>query len=181
MAMLGRQRGLTIIELMTVLGVIAILAVIAFPSFNNLIAKRRVEGVFSEMHTDMQLARSEAIARNRAVRVTFGTGCYLVHVASPATTTACTQTTETIDPDDSKVKGVQLQASANAALVPQDSLTFVEFDPVRGTATWDGSGTAAAINVQSSAGAWQLRTVVAAVGRVRTCSPNTSVEGFQSC
>jgi type IV fimbrial biogenesis protein FimT len=181
MAIQSRQRGLTIIELMTVLVVIAILAVIALPSFNNLIGKRRVEGVFNELHTDMQMARSEAVARNRAVRVTFGAGCYVVHVTSPATTTTCTQTTETIDPDDTKVKVAQLQASTNAALVPLDSLTFIEFDPTRGTATWDGTGAAAAVNVQSSAGAWQLRTVTAPVGRVRTCSPNTSVEGFPAC
>jgi type IV fimbrial biogenesis protein FimT len=181
MAQQMRQRGLTIIELMTVLVVIAILAIIALPGFNDLMAKRRVEGVFSELHTDMQLARSEAVARNRAVRVTFGTGCYVVHVTSPATTTTCTQTTETLDPDDRKVKTTQLQTGTNAALVPLDSLTFVEFDPTRGAATWDGTGTAAAVNVESSAGAWQLRAVAAALGRVRACSPNTSVEGFQAC
>jgi type IV fimbrial biogenesis protein FimT len=181
MAPQSRQRGLTVIELMTVLVVLAILAVLALPSFNNLMAKRRVEGVFGELHTDMQLARSEAVARNRAVRVTFGTGCYVVHVTSPATTTSCTQTTETIDPDDTKVKGAQLQAGTNAALVPLDSLTFVEFDPTRGTATWDGTGTSASVNVESSAGTWQLRSVAASLGRVRACSPNTSVEGFQAC
>jgi prepilin-type N-terminal cleavage/methylation domain-containing protein len=176
-----RASGFTIIELMTVMIIAAILLVIAIPSFNSYFAKRRVEGVFSEMHTDLQLARSEAVARNRAARVTFGTNCYVVHVVIAGSTTTCTQTTETISAGDTRIKLVQLQAGTNATLAPQSSLTFVEFDPVRGAATWNGSGTVAAIDATSTAGPWQLRATALATGRVQLCSPGGTVEGFATC
>jgi prepilin-type N-terminal cleavage/methylation domain-containing protein len=181
MADVTRQRGFTIIELIAVMIIAAILLVIAAPSFNDFMSKRRVEGVFQELITDLQLARSESVSRNRVVRVTFGTACYVVHDSSPGTSTACTQTTETIDSDDVKIKTVQLASNSNVTLTPQSALTYVEFDPVRGTATWSGSGTAAEVDTGSLAGSWQLRAVATAAGRVRTCSPNASVEGFEAC
>jgi prepilin-type N-terminal cleavage/methylation domain-containing protein len=173
--------GFTIIELMTVMIIAAVLAVIAVPSFNNFAAKRRMEGVFAELHTDLQLARSEAVARSRAVRVTFGPSCYVVHVAAAGSTTACTQTTETISAGDTRIKLLQLAAGTNATLSPQSSLTYVEFEPVRGAASWNGSGSAATIDAASTAGAWQLRAQTLVTGRVQLCSPSGSIEGFATC
>jgi type IV fimbrial biogenesis protein FimT len=176
-----RAGGFTIIELMTVMVIAAVLLVIAVPSFRDFFAKRRVEGVFSELQTDLQLARSEAVSRGRPARVTFGPSCYVVHVAAPGSSTTCTQTTETVSAGDTKIKLVQLQGGTNAALAPQSSLTFVEFDSVRGTATWNGSGAVAAIDATSTAGPWQLRATTLATGRVQICSPGATVEGFASC
>jgi type IV fimbrial biogenesis protein FimT len=176
-----RAAGFTIIELMTTLIIAAVLLVIAIPSFSDFFAKRRVEGVFGELHTDLQLARSESVARNRPTRVTFGANCYVVHVAITGSTTTCSQTTETISAGDTKIKVVQLQVGTNANLAPQSSLTFVEFDPVRGTASWNGSGTVAAIDTSSSAGPWQLRAAALATGRVQLCSPGGTVGGFATC
>ena len=80
------------IELIVVLAVTAILAAIVIPSFSNLLARNRLDGVYTELQTDVQLARTEAVSRNLPVRVTFGVGCYVIHThPTGAGATSCTQ------------------------------------------------------------------------------------------
>ncbi|MEX2525148.1 MAG: GspH/FimT family pseudopilin [Gammaproteobacteria bacterium] len=62
-----RQGGFTIVELMITVSVIAIIASIAFPSFEYAIANSRVRTAATDMHMSLLLARSEAIKRNNDV------------------------------------------------------------------------------------------------------------------
>lgn len=64
-----RQLGFTLIELMATVAVIAVLAAIAVPSMTAMIDNSRLKGQSEEMMTTLQLARSEAIRVNKAVRV----------------------------------------------------------------------------------------------------------------
>ena len=66
---LGRQRGYTLLELMVTLGIVAILAGIAVPSFNDFIRTQRLRSVASDLNTTFQLARSEAVKRNADVTI----------------------------------------------------------------------------------------------------------------
>lgn len=66
---LGRQRGYTLLELMVTLGIVAILAGVAVPSFNDFIRTQRLRSVASDLNTTFQLARSEAVKRNADVTV----------------------------------------------------------------------------------------------------------------
>jgi type IV fimbrial biogenesis protein FimT len=61
--------GFTLIELMMVMVVVAVLAVIAVPNLRSMIATQRVKSATTDLHTDLTLARSEAIKRNAAVDV----------------------------------------------------------------------------------------------------------------
>lgn len=61
--------GVTLIELLVTLAIIAILAAIAAPSFSDFIAKSRVEGRAGEMVSIFNLARSEALRRGATVSV----------------------------------------------------------------------------------------------------------------
>jgi len=58
-----RQRGLTIIELMVTLGVLAITAAIAYPSFDAYVANSRLVTSANELTASIQLARAEALRR----------------------------------------------------------------------------------------------------------------------
>ena len=58
--------GFTLIELMMVISVTAILAMIAIPNFQELLAKSRVNGSVNLLTTSFDLARSEALSKNRA-------------------------------------------------------------------------------------------------------------------
>jgi type IV fimbrial biogenesis protein FimT len=59
--------GVTLIELLTTLSVAAILTTMAVPSFQNMLSTNRVAGLTNELSAALQLARSEAVKRGRAI------------------------------------------------------------------------------------------------------------------
>ena len=65
------QIGLTIIELLLSLVIMALLAMLALPHFQSLAQQTRVRGAGSVVYTHLQLARSEAIKRNASITVCF--------------------------------------------------------------------------------------------------------------
>ncbi|HEY2929577.1 GspH/FimT family pseudopilin [Piscinibacter sp.] len=171
-------RGFTLIELMVVVALTAVILSLAAPSFSNFLAKRRVEGVASELVTDLQYARSEAVQRNANVGVIVESSCYSVYVLGTTDATSCTSRgTGSVE-----LKTVQLATgSATLVFTSNNSKAFIEFEPVRGMATnassVDYSGY---INVTGSSGSWTLRAVVTKIGRVKTCSPDSSMTGVSS-
>jgi len=69
----ARNRGVTLIELMTVIVIVAIFSSLAAPSFRQLIAQQRVKSATSALSESVWLARSEALKRNDNVSFTFTT------------------------------------------------------------------------------------------------------------
>lgn len=175
-------RGVTLIELMVVMTIVAVLLMVAVPSFSDLIARKRVAGTLVELNTDFQFARSEAAQRNTNVRITFGTGCYVIHTVG-STNTSCTQANNpTLGTGAIQIKLVQTDAASTVNFRPNNTLTYLMFDSVRGMATWDGTNTTAgSVDVTSNGGSWQLRTSVTVMGRAQTCSPNSSISGYPAC
>lgn len=56
------------IELAVVMGVIAIVTTVAFPSFLSMIGNAQIRGVGESIKNGLQLARAEAVTRNQQVR-----------------------------------------------------------------------------------------------------------------
>lgn len=63
------QSGLTLIELMVAVAVLAILLSIGIPSFQSLVAQNRATSAANELQSTLQFARSTAIAQARPVTV----------------------------------------------------------------------------------------------------------------
>lgn len=66
-----RQAGLTLIELLIGLVVMTVLTSLAVPGFQSLREQYTVRSAGMAVYADLQLARSEAIKRNREVTVCF--------------------------------------------------------------------------------------------------------------
>jgi prepilin-type N-terminal cleavage/methylation domain-containing protein len=66
-----KDSGLTLIEVMVVIGIIAILAALAVPNFNNWIPKRRLSAASQDILSAMQYARSMALKDNASVGLLF--------------------------------------------------------------------------------------------------------------
>jgi len=62
-------KGFTLIELMLVMVVVAVVVAIAAPNLRSVVVTQRVKTVATDLHTDLTLARSEAIKRNAGVDV----------------------------------------------------------------------------------------------------------------
>jgi type IV fimbrial biogenesis protein FimT len=159
----SQQRGVTMIETCITLAIAGILAGSALPSFKESLDKRRVEGFSSEVGTDLRYARSEAVARNAGVRVSFHQGCYVVHTGSrddcrcdgqgPAVCTGDAVALKTINA--ASARGVQIVANVSS----------MRFDPNNGTTT--PTGTVCTVPASGRS----VHHVVNIMGRVRSCSP----------
>ncbi|MBQ0796602.1 GspH/FimT family pseudopilin [Zhongshania sp.] len=104
---LGRQRGYTLLELMVTLGIVAILAGVAVPSFNGFIQTQRLRSAANDLTTSFNLARSESVKRNVDVlmapsQVLWSDG-WLVKLGDGSTLY-----------ESAKLNGVDVTASANS-------------------------------------------------------------------
>ncbi|MCY0856149.1 GspH/FimT family pseudopilin [Cupriavidus sp. D39] len=63
------EKGLTLIELLVALSILAILAAAATPSFTSFLQRARLRTESSALVSDMELARSEAARRNTRVTI----------------------------------------------------------------------------------------------------------------
>lgn len=66
----ARQAGVSLVEAVVAMAVLSIALAAAMPSLSGWIARARLQGAAESVHAGIQLARTEAIARNARVRFT---------------------------------------------------------------------------------------------------------------
>lgn len=183
------QRGLTLVELAVVMTVAAILYLQAAPMFSVWIGNTQTRTAAESVLNAMQLARGEAIRRNRLVQLVFNDGTaagWTVGCANPVDT----GTANVDDPGDclpviqARAAG-ETSAQPQLAVVPADATT-ITFDSLgRMTANIDGSATATQIDVSNPIiGAGDRRTLrlaLGAAGDVRMCDPGVASSDPRGC
>ena len=73
-----RSRGFTAIEMMVTVAVIAVLLAVVVPSFREQLERRKLEGAATELSTDIQFTRTEAVSRNQPATLTTVANGYAV-------------------------------------------------------------------------------------------------------
>jgi type IV fimbrial biogenesis protein FimT len=167
------QHGLTLVEAAVAIGIVAAAATAATPGLQRLIDHRRLDAVATQLAADLQLARNEAIVRNRVVRVVRDglAGCYLLHTG-PAGSCRCAADGSAACDDGS----VTLRSAAPSPRITlQSNTASIAFDPLHGTVT--PTATWRVIGSDGRA----IHHVVNVMGRVRSCSPDAAVPGYRAC
>lgn len=65
----SRQSGISMIEVMITIAIVAVLAAVAMPGMTSLVASQRLKAASSDLYTSLVLARSEAIKRNTEIQI----------------------------------------------------------------------------------------------------------------
>jgi type IV fimbrial biogenesis protein FimT len=171
-------RGLTLIECCVVASVAAVLAGTAVPSFDSFQKRRTLEGVAAEALTDLHYARSEAVSRNRTVRVSYlsapdGASCMIIHTGKAADCQCGNQGTAVCSASTTVLKAKAFAAGSPVTLTSNVDHMIIE--PVRAMFTLGGK-----VQAKLADGS-EVRHVVAPHGRIKTCSPEGKMKGFPVC
>lgn len=170
------ERGVTLIEAAVAMAIVSIAVSTVAPGFQGLVARKRLEGVAAQLATDLQFVRTEAVARNEPVRVSFhtdpGGSCYVIHTGAKAKCSCAGAAPAVCAGDVVQVKAVYLPAGQRVSV--EASVGSILFDPLHGTST--PTGTARVVGLPGA-----IHHVVNVMGRVRSCSPEGALPGYRTC
>lgn len=171
------QRGLTLVELVVTLTIVALVVLAAVPALSDLLQRRALTGLAAELRSDLQRARSEAVARRQGVRVEVqavdGGSCWLAW-AGTSQACRCTGAAEPVCELGAVLVSHRF-VEARTGLAVSSSVVALRFDPRLGTATPSGT-----LRVTTAGGA-AVHHVVNLTGRVRSCSVGGALAGVPAC
>jgi type IV fimbrial biogenesis protein FimT len=159
-----RSRGLTLLEMMVALAIVAVLTTLALPSFGSMMSRQRLKAAAEQMAVDLAELRQQAVQRQQPMHLQLSGGaqwCYALAVASGCDCRV---------PQACQLKTVRAQDHPGVELLPGQDLRV---DP-HGAA---GPGGAL---LQGSDGA-RLRVSLSPLGRPKVCAAQTAVPGFAAC
>lgn len=172
-----RNGGSALVEACIVIALAVLGATIAVPGLTTLLERQRLRGAAAELAADLQWLRSEALARNEALRFswhpTAAGSCTLIHTGDRADCRCADTGSATCAGDAQALKTSHwLQ---HDRITVQPNVQSLLFDPAQGTASPTGS-----IRISDSRGD-TVTHIVNIIGRVRSCSPAAAVSGYKAC
>ena len=158
-------RGLTLIEIAVAMAVLAILASIGVPMFQERVARQRLITTAEMLAQDLADARFEAAQSGQTLHIVFSTGSDWCYAVSRSAACSCHGA------DACQVKVVRAADAPGVSLPKAENLSF---DPA---AVESGGGHAL---LEGVGGAQQLRVGLTLLGRPRVCT-STSLTGYPVC
>lgn len=180
-----RTRGITMMEVLVGVAILAMLLAVGVPSLQQWIMGQRVAAIGAEVLADMQYARSESISRASKIRISFGNvagsyACYTVHVSAnpnPALAACdCTNAAGACGAGNIELKTVKVATSTGVRL---DTSSDAIFQP---NATVDLAAPPLSVVVADTGTKSIAITSTAMTRRPSICSPSTStIHSYPKC
>ncbi|WP_019140287.1 GspH/FimT family pseudopilin [Noviherbaspirillum massiliense] len=180
---LPSQRGVTLIELMIGLVIMAIVLGFGVPSFSNFIQSSHIRNAAEAVQNGLSLARSEAVRRNTQVKFVLGTGSSWSVGCVTADPDNCPDPITSRDAAEGSSKASvttsEVVASTNAAVASPaftDTLVFNGLGrertlPPANNAVFDITNPDGGTCVAAGGKMRCLRVVVTPGGQIRMCDP----------
>lgn len=171
------QSGVSLIESMIVLAVVACTLGSVIPGFSEARQRRHLDGTAAQLETDIQYARSQAVASNRSVRITFrqdaAGSCYIVHTGAVDACSCTADGAAVCQAGEQSLRSVRLSTTEPVQI--SANVGSILFDAFKGTSTPTGTLRVTAPDQRA------VHLVVNVMGRVRSCSPGGAVPGYRRC
>lgn len=165
------QRGITLIDLLVTVSIIAIVAGVAAPSISTMVERSNINEVLQRLRADVDFARSEAIRRNQDVYLSFRTGagsCWGVNEGAVCNCAAANDcqvdaggVPRTRQVSLANIGGLQFD-NANTTIPAITGRVSLRFSP-RGTVASVG-------HIEVDSANMNGRVLVNPIGRARLCS-----------
>lgn len=179
------HQGLTLIELLTVIAIIAIAAAIALPDFSIFAKRTKIQSASERFLQDMQAAKFESVKRNRHIFVSVSAGsswCFGVGTSASCNCSANASACDISNAGSTEYPGVSVTSSLSAT----PSTTSQYFDPVMGSfiGTATTCSPSVACNGQvvfTQTGVAQAEVQLFGTGRSRLCTTSGRISGAPTC
>ena len=185
METLRKQAGVTLIELMTSLSVIAVLLTLSVPSFSDFVTKREIAGTANLVASFFETVKMESIKRHEFISVSYkkaanGPEWCLGAVVGKDTACDCMSITAECLIDSAPMILSNDSYTQFSGMLAGLENGMISYDPIRGVLT-DPAATAT-ITLQHSEEDYQVKVSINATGRVSKCTPaDYKLVGYATC
>lgn len=171
------QRGFSLVEVLVVAAVVGVLAGTGLPALHHAKVNRQADAAAAQLRTDLQHARSIAVAESRLVSVSFVEtsrgSCYVAYTGPRGSCTCADESAPHCSDPASQVKASHFEP-ASRLHIRSESRTL-SFDSTHGTAT-----PTATVRILAE-GTDERRVIVSLSGRARTCTLGRASIGAPAC
>jgi type IV fimbrial biogenesis protein FimT len=171
------RHGLTMIEVLCAVCILATTVGLAVPGMQSWQMRQALQATAAELETDIQYARSEAVAKQQPIRLETqplgNSSCYVLHTGQTHDCN-CDGQGGAVCTGGAQLLKVAEQRRDGAVRLTTTQVSIV-FDPKRGTVT-----PTATLKLADREGR-AIHQVVNIMGRTRSCSPVGAIPGTKAC